>query len=206
MHVQGPDRWLTEARQVLSHQGEHTVVLAHLDALDDDSAHAVGAMLDAIEGSGSRIAATSTTSATTRPVPQVLLDRFPLEEIEVPPLRRRSEDVLSRLANRELGTPRLTRQATELALRHPWPGNDRQLAEFRRWLYRQQRAVIDVGDLPATWRSAATRQNLSTIQVAEAEAIAGALRDADGNKSAAATALGISRSSMYRKMREYHLN
>jgi transcriptional regulator of acetoin/glycerol metabolism len=63
-----------------------------------------------------------------------------------------------------------------------------------------------VGDLPAGWRSAATRQNLSTIQVAEAEAIAGALRDADGNKSAAATALGISRSSMYRKMREYHLN
>jgi transcriptional regulator of acetoin/glycerol metabolism len=42
--------------------------------------------------------------------------------------------------------------------------------------------------------------------VAEAEAIAGALRDAEGNKSAAASALGISRSSMYRKMREYHLN
>jgi transcriptional regulator of acetoin/glycerol metabolism len=206
LHVHGTERWLAEARHVLGHPGENAVVLAHVEALDDDSAHAVAAMLDALEESGSRIAATSTISATGRPVPQVISDRFPLEGIEVPPLRKRTEDVLARLANREPGTPRLTRQATELALRHPWPGNDRQLAEFRRWLYRQQRAVVDVGDLPAGWRSAATRQNLSTIQVAEAEAIAGALRDADGNKSAAATALGISRSSMYRKMREYHLN
>ena len=204
--LQGAERWLTEARDILGHQGEHTVLLAHLDALDEDSAHAVAAMLDALEGAGARIAATRTTSATSHPVPQVILDRFPLDEVDVPPLRKRSEDVLSRLANREPGTPRLTRQATELALRHPWPGNDRQLAEFRRWLMRQQRAVVDVADLPAAWRSSATRQNLSTIQVAEAEAIAGALRDADGNKSAAASALGISRSSMYRKMREYHLN
>lgn len=206
LRTQGPQQWLTEARRVLSHHGDHTVVLAHLETLDDASAHALAAMLDALERTGTHVAATATTSATSRAVPQVLLDRFPLDGVTVPPLRRRSQDVLARLENRESGTPRLSRQATELALRHPWPGNDRQLAEFRRWLCRQQRAVIDVGDLPAGWKSAVTHHNLSAIQVAEAEAISSALREADGNKSAAADALGISRSSMYRKMREYHLN
>jgi len=199
-------QWLTDAGSALSHHGDHTVVLAHLEALHDGSAQVLAAMLDAVEQAGVRVAATYTISATSRPVPQVLLDRFPLDGVTVPPLRKRSQDVLARLENREPGTPRLTRQATELALRHPWPGNDRQLAEFRRWLCRQQRANIDVGDLPAGWASVATRQNLSAIQVAESDAIAGALREADGNKSAAADALGISRSSMYRKMREYHLN
>jgi len=206
LQAQGATQWLTEAARVLSHHGEHTVVLAHLEALDDDAAHALAAMLDAVDGSGARVAATYTISATGRAAPQVMMDRFPIESIEVPPLRKRSHDVAFRLANREPGTARLTQPAIALALRHPWPGNDRQLAEFRRWLFRQQRALIDVGDLPVAWKAAATRQNLSTIQVAEAEAIAGALRDADGNKSAAASALGISRSSMYRKMREYHLN
>jgi transcriptional regulator of acetoin/glycerol metabolism len=206
VRAQGTESWLADARRVLGHHGDHTLVLAHLEALDDTSAHALAAMLDVLERSGARIAATSTITATGRAVPQVLLDRFPLDEVVVPPLRKRSQDVLTRLENREPGTPRLTRQATELALRHPWPGNDRQLAEFRRWLSRQQRAIVDVGDLPVGWRSAATRHNLSAIQVAEAEAITGALREADGNKSAAADALGISRSSMYRKMREYHLN
>jgi len=206
LQAQGSQQWLAEAQEVLSRHGDHAVVLAHLESLDDASAHSLGAMLDAIEWSGARIAATATISPTSRDVPQVLLDRFPLDGVVVPPLRKRSQDVLARLENREPGTPRLTRPATELALRHPWPGNDRQLAEFRRWLCRQQRAVVDVGDLPAGWRAAATRHNLSAIQVAEAEAIAAALRESDGNKSAAADALGISRSSMYRKMREYHLN
>jgi transcriptional regulator of acetoin/glycerol metabolism len=206
LQAQGSRQWFTEARNILGHHGDHTVVLAHLEALDDASAHALAALLDALEKSGARVAATSTISATGHPVPQVLLDRFPLDGVVVPPLRKRTQDVLARLENREPGTPRLTRQATELALRHPWPGNDRQLAEFRRWLSRQQRAMIDVGDLPGGWRSAAIHQNLSAIQIAEAEAIAGALREADGNKSAAADALGISRSSMYRKMREFHLN
>jgi len=213
LQVQGAQRWLAEARLVLTHHGEQTVLLAHLDALDEDTAHALAAMLDGLEGptgldgpSTPRIAATFTTSSTSRPVHRVMLDRFPLDEIKVPPLRKRSEDVLARLSNREPGTPRLNRQAFEFALRHPWPGNDRQLAEFRRWLCRQQRPLIDVVDLPNGIRSSASRQHLSAIQMAEAEAIGGALRDANGNKSAAASALGISRSSMYRKMREYHLN
>jgi transcriptional regulator of acetoin/glycerol metabolism len=54
-------------------------------------------------------------------------------------------------------------------------------------------------------RREADRARLTTIQVAEADAIAAALRDNGGNKAAAALHLGISRSSLYRKMREYRL-
>ena len=101
--------------------------------------------------------------------------------------------------------PMLTTAAAELAERHPWPGNHRQLEEFRRWLGRQQRPTLDIGDLPPRWTRAAARSRLTAIQAAEADAISTALQAHGGNKAATAAELGISRSSLYRKMREYHL-
>jgi transcriptional regulator of acetoin/glycerol metabolism len=133
------------------------------------------------------------------------VDRFATESFEVPPLRKRHHDVLRRLVNQGPAMPVLSAAAVELARRHPWPGNQRQLEEFRRWLGRQRRPVIDVADLPPHWSRDAARARLTAIQAAEADAIAAALREHGGNKAASAASLGISRSSLYRKMREYHL-
>ena len=71
------------------------------------------------------------------------------------------------------------------------------------WLGRQACPVIGIDDLPPRWSRA--RARLIAIQAAEAYAMETALRTSDGNRAAAATALGISRSSLYRKMREYRL-
>jgi transcriptional regulator of acetoin/glycerol metabolism len=72
-------------------------------------------------------------------------------------------------------------------------------------LARQIRPVVTTADLPPTWLHEVTRGHLTAMQTAESDAIAAALREHGGNKAAAATALGISRSSLYRKLRQYRL-
>jgi len=101
--------------------------------------------------------------------------------------------------------PVLSRKAAARTRLHPWPGNHRQLEEFRRWLCRQNGTVVDVGDLPPSWALDAGAIRLTPIQAAEADTIAKALRANRGNKAAAASELGISRSSLYRKIEAYRL-
>jgi sigma-54 dependent transcriptional regulator, acetoin dehydrogenase operon transcriptional activator AcoR len=183
-------------------------VLSHLEALSAPLSRALGRILDQVPRCAGPLAVAATwTPAATDPDPaaRALLDRFPSEPFEVPPLRKRPADVLRRLADQGSGMPVLSAGAAEQARRHPWPGNHRQLEEFRRWLARQRRPVIGVEYLPPRWLRETARGRLTAIQAAEADAIATALRANGGNKAAAASQLGISRSSLYRKMREYRL-
>ena len=50
-----------------------------------------------------------------------------------------------------------------------------------------------------------TRRVLTQIEAIECDAIAEALRETDGNKSEAARRLGMSRATIYRKIRGYGL-
>jgi transcriptional regulator of acetoin/glycerol metabolism len=208
----GAKRWLMTARTLLTEavaDGGGPVVVSHLESLTVGQSRALGRVLDQVprHPDEPRIAGTWTPTGTTEPgsILQALLDRFHLEPFEVPPLRKRPKDVLRRLVDQGAAVPVLSRQAVDQVQRHPWPGNHRQLEEFRRWLGRQTRPIIGVNDLPPRWSREAARIRLTAIQAAEADAIEAALRKSDGNKAAAAAALGISRSSLYRKMREYRL-
>ena len=88
--------------------------------------------------------------------------------------------------------------------RQPWPGNVAQLATaLRAALARRPVGEIGPEDLPAGCRCAAATRTLSPIEVAERDAIVAALRDSGGNRVRAAAALGMARSSLYRKVRAY---
>ena len=148
-----------------------------------------------------------------------LFYRLNVVRIHVPPLRERREDIglLARqflkayAAKHGRRARRLSADALKLLVAYEWPGNVRELAHVL------ERAVIvgdgdEIGaaDLPEALRAAAAlqgrRARRPTLAELEAEYIAETLAAVRGNKSAAARALGISRSTLWRKMRETGLD
>jgi transcriptional regulator of acetoin/glycerol metabolism len=122
--------------------------------------------------------------------------------VELPPLRTRPEDI-GPIAASILGARRLRPEALQLLERLPWPGNVRELELALRATIAP---VVGIDDLPAELRALAARVPTSGLQRLEAEAIARALAGCGGNKREAARALGISRSTLYRKLRAYGLD
>jgi sigma-54 dependent transcriptional regulator, acetoin dehydrogenase operon transcriptional activator AcoR len=131
--------------------------------------------------------------------------------VTVPPLRHRTADLpelmramLTDLApHREV---RLSAEATRVLTRYRWPGNVRELREvLAAALTNRPVGAIEAADLPARCQST-PRSTLRPVDELERDAIVGALREALGNRKAAATALGIARSTLYRKLRQYGIS
>ena len=146
-----------------------------------------------------------------------LFYRLNVIRVVVPPLRERREDIpalaehfLARSAgklNREL---RLSAEAVERLLRYPWPGNVRELENaIERAAILARGATVSPDDLPPHVAAglelgpspALPRQ----ITLAEAERIhiLQTLERFGGNHSSAAEALGIGRTTLWRKLKEY---
>jgi transcriptional regulator of acetoin/glycerol metabolism len=129
----------------------------------------------------------------------------------VPPLRHRSADVpaLVRALLAELAPHREVRldgEAMRLVVRYCWPGNVRQLRDALASALRLHPVgCIQAQDLP-TYCSSVPRSSLRPVDEAERDAIVTALRSARGNRVAAATALGLARSTLYRKIRQYGIS
>jgi len=128
--------------------------------------------------------------------------------VTVPPLRNRASDLpalvdalLAELApHRRVG---LSPEAQRLLQRYGWPGNVTQLRAALEFALRLRPVGrIEVADLPAFCQSS-PRIALRPVDEVERDAIVAALRDAGGNRVAAAAALGLARSSLYRKIRQY---
>jgi len=128
--------------------------------------------------------------------------------VRVPPLRHHIEDVpdlvrvfVARLTHGSDLT--VSPQAMRVLMRYRWPGNVDQLHTVVRRIVAQRRAgVIDVDDLPAEI-AATTRRVLTPLEAIECEAIIDALEATGGDKAAAAGRLGVSRATVYRKVRDY---
>jgi len=138
--------------------------------------------------------------------------------LQLPPLRERTEDVvplalamLARFA-RQFGKPvqALSPEAQALLTAHAWPGNIRQLENvIQQAVLRSAGAVLHAADLPATFRdapaSAESPSLLDTRHCFERGVIQQALATSNNNRVRAASALGISRVTLYKKMKKYGL-
>jgi len=136
-----------------------------------------------------------------------LLRLFP-GSVPVPPLRHHSEDLrdlvpffLGKLSQQ--GRVTCSPAAMQLLLRHTWPGNAAQLWQVLKQVVQRRRVgQIMPEDLPPEcWT--VSRRVLSPLESIERDAIVQSLLDQGGNKIRAARALGMSRATIYRRIREY---
>lgn len=130
--------------------------------------------------------------------------------ITLEPLRHRTDDVrvMAQVMLRQIARSpdvTLSSRALNQLQRNPWPGNAIQLQEvMRKVVASKRRGVVELTDLPSECLSVG-RRTLSTMEALERDAIAQALRTHRGNKSLAAANLGMSRATIYRKIREYSI-
>ncbi|MDF3306779.1 helix-turn-helix domain-containing protein [Rhodococcus sp. T2V] len=98
-------------------------------------------------------------------------------------------------------TPRLSPAAARLLTAQPWPGNIPELREvLRHALAHRPFGPIEIVDLPAAYRLRPVPA-LAGRETAERHAIIEALRRFDGNKTRAAQFLGITRTTLYNRLR-----
>jgi transcriptional regulator with PAS, ATPase and Fis domain len=147
-----------------------------------------------------------------------LFYRLNVIPLVIPPLRDRPEDFvplcrhfLAAFANKLGRAPQsLAPGALQAVMRHPWPGNVRELENvIERAVTLSSAAEISAEEFRTilTLGQGASRPPESSaggaIQHAEREAIVRALREADGNQTRAAGALGMGRNTLWRKMKKY---
>jgi two-component system response regulator AtoC len=146
--------------------------------------------------------------------------RLAVLPLTVPPLRDRREDIpllvkhfLAQSAGKHgRASMHLSLDAQQALVQHPWPGNVRELENLiERVVVTCQNSTIKVNDLFADHPLEHSTSDLGTIgkiarQEAERSRILQALRDAKGDKTRAARFLNISRSSLYNKLRDYHIS
>jgi len=143
-----------------------------------------------------------------------LLFRLNTVEVRLPPLRERREDIPS-LAAHYLASygPRYRKalrgfsaDAVQALLEHPWPGNVRELDHaVERAVLMAKGEEVTRADLGLTSTGDERPIEAMTLDQAERQLIAGALRRHAGNVSDAARALGVSRAALYRRMERHGL-
>jgi sigma-54 dependent transcriptional regulator, acetoin dehydrogenase operon transcriptional activator AcoR len=209
--VLGLAKWMASVQAILAQQ--RTVIVRHAELLSPGAAAAVAAVGQ--EGpTSARVMATVTTEEPTIPEGHCeLVDRLAAAPLRVPPLRQRQEDIipLAETIGRQhaVGSeqPRWSTEALHALALAAWPGNVREL------LTTVRRAIADAGrgeirpvHLPPSLHRRPHYVRRSNLEQAEIDAIRSALAAHAGNKQQAARALGISRSTLYRKLEAFALD
>lgn len=148
-----------------------------------------------------------------------LLYRLNTVEIHVPPLRDRKDDIailakafLSQFA-KKYNRPALTLSPEALALLegNDWPGNVRELRHcVERAVILSEGETLEPGDFSGLGKGGAGETKAvspegKTLDEVEKDAVRAALEKHGGNITKAARDLGLTRTSLYRRMEKYEL-
>jgi uncharacterized membrane protein len=210
-------RWLDTVREELA-DGRGTIILRHVDRLPEEVLDQLSGLLGLLSAASDAEGAAGgpdrqwvvATRSSTGPMDgamERLARRFPASVV-VPPLRHHIDDLhelvpflIARLTKG--ATLRCSPAAMRIMLRNRWPGNTEQLYQVIRKIVAHRRTgVITPADLPAEVQ-ATSRRVLTPLESIECDAIIAHLRGADGNRAEAARHLGMSRATIYRKIRDY---
>jgi DNA-binding NtrC family response regulator len=149
--------------------------------------------------------------------------RLNVVTVHLPSLRERRSDIpmlVHHFLNRYAPGANLqvTPAAMKSLLQYEWPGNVRELENcIARAITLGDRQVIDVADLPPAIRTESSdtmprssfdNNSLSTMALAEMErmTILKVFEQANGDKALAGRMLGISRATLYRKLKRYNIS
>jgi DNA-binding NtrC family response regulator len=142
-----------------------------------------------------------------------LFYRLNVVSINLPPLRERRDDIpllldhflqkFSRAMNRPV--PEISPEALKLLLHYEWPGNVRELENaVERALVIRRGQRIEAADFPFQMSEPA-RANGRSLDEVERAHVEHVVKETGGNLSQAARILHIDRTTLYNKLRKYHL-
>ncbi|MGH9519195.1 MAG: sigma 54-interacting transcriptional regulator, partial [Terriglobales bacterium] len=147
-----------------------------------------------------------------------LFFRLNVISIKLPPLRERIMDIpmlvehfLERYTAPGGATRRFSDEAMARLVSYEWPGNIRELENcVEHCLAMAAGTQLEAGDLPSPFQQAArmpprpaTEAGIRAMAEVERDAILAALSQVKGDKLLAAKLLGIGKTTIYRKLKEY---
>jgi DNA-binding NtrC family response regulator len=165
-----------------------------------------------------------------------LFHRLNVVRLTLPPLRERKEDIpllIERFLSLANGRFMLSHEATEAMMEYDWPGNIRELMNcLERMMSFNSGPLLHFADLPSGVANftrdrmtagfvaavatgagkssiathAPTQRSVVPLQELEKQAIQHALEHTRGDRTTAAQLLGIGRTTLYRKLKEYELD
>src|SRR5258707_297757 len=148
---------------------------------------------------------------------QDLYFRLNVVQIKLPPLRERKADIpllantfLEKFSDPARPIHSISEDAMRRIMGYDWPGNIRELENaIERAVALGSGPILHVGDLPSNLQYTSSAEKLSDVDelvpldTLERRAIFRALRETSGDKLAAARLLGIGKTTLYRKLKQY---
>jgi DNA-binding NtrC family response regulator len=149
---------------------------------------------------------------------QDLYFRLNVVQVKLPPLRERKSDIpllvmsfLEKFTGSSDGARRISEEAMRQLISYDWPGNVRELENaIERAIALGSGPIIAMADLPTnlqypTSQRPPEKNELLPLDELERRAILQTLRETSGDKLAAARILGIGKTTLYRKLKQYNM-